>query len=89
MKLKSISLSGYKSIESTNEAEIRFRDVTVLLGANGVGKSNLVSFFSMLNYMMTGALQTYIAEKGYADAFLYFGAKATRQIHAKLTFGDE
>lgn len=58
-------------------------------GPMGLVKAIWCLFFSMLNYMMTGALQTYIAEKGYADAFLYFGAKATRQIHAKLTFGDE
>jgi predicted ATPase len=48
-------------------------DVTVLIGANGVGKSNAVSFFQLLNYAMTGSLQTYIAENGFADAFLYYG----------------
>jgi predicted ATPase len=89
MKLKSISLKGYKSFDNKDGATINFGDVTVLLGANGVGKSNLVSFFSMLNYMMTGALQTYIAERGYAESFLYFGTKQTREISACLTFEDE
>lgn len=60
----------------------------MLLGANGAGKSNLVSFFSMLNHMMTGAFQTYVAERGYAESFLYFGSKATREISAQLTFAD-
>jgi predicted ATPase len=38
MKLKSITLSGYKSINQEG-ATISFGDITVLLGANGVGKS--------------------------------------------------
>jgi predicted ATPase len=89
MKLKSIYLSGYKSIESLSGASIDFGDITVLLGANGVGKSNLVSFFSMLNYMMTGALQNFIAERGYANAFLHFGGKTTREIVARIEFADD
>jgi predicted ATPase len=89
MKLKSIKIKGYKSINSMEGATLEFGEVTVLLGANGVGKSNLVSFFSMLNYMMTGALQNFIAERGYSDSFLYFGAKQTRQIYASIEFADD
>lgn len=88
MKLKSINLKGYKSIDSISGASLEFGDITILLGANGVGKSNLVSFFSMLNYMMTGALQNFIAERGYADSFLYFGSKITREIFARIEFAD-
>lgn len=57
MKLNKINLKGFKSIGNQNEQTIPLGDVTVLLGANGSGKSNLVSFFKMLNYMTTGALQ--------------------------------
>jgi predicted ATPase len=87
MKLKSITLSGYKSINQEG-ATISFGDITVLLGANGVGKSNLVSFFSMLNYTMSGALQNFMAERGFADSFLNYGSKNTRQIQAKIEFSD-
>lgn len=89
MKLKSVHLKGYKSIDSIDGASIGFGDITILLGANGVGKSNLVSFFSMLNHMMTGSFQNYIAERGYADSFLYFGSKVTREIFAQIVFCDE
>jgi predicted ATPase len=88
MKLKSITLSGYKSINQEGTT-ISFGDVTVLLGANGVGKSNLVSFFSMLNYMMSGALQNFIAERGFADSFLNFGSRNTSQIKAEIEFLTE
>jgi predicted ATPase len=89
MKLKSIHLKGYKSIDSISGASLEFGDITILLGANGVGKSNLVSFFSMLNYMMTGSLQNFIAERGYADSFLYFGSKVTREVFARMEFVDD
>lgn len=89
MKLKSISIKGYKSIDTENGASLEFGDVTVLLGANGVGKSNLISFFNMLSYIMTGSLQNYVAERGFADSFLYFGAKQTRQIQAEVEFSDD
>lgn len=88
MKLKAINLKGYKSIDSISGASLEFGDITILLGANGVGKSNLVSFFSMLNYMMTGSLQNFIAERGYADSFLYFGSKITREVFARIEFID-
>ena len=89
MKLKSVHIKGYKSIDGMAGASLEFGDITILLGANGVGKSNLVSFFSMLNYMTTGALQTFLAERGYADSFLHFGSKVTREISAKIEFEDE
>ena len=41
-KLDSISISGFKSIGS--EQQLSLGDMTVCLGANGAGKSNLVSF---------------------------------------------
>ena len=64
MKLREIHLKGFKSIDGQTEQVIPLGDVTVLLGANGSGKSNLVSFFKMLNYMTTGALQQYVGKEG-------------------------
>lgn len=88
LKLKKIEISGYKSIDSEGQS-IEFGDVTVLLGANGAGKSNLVSFFKLLNYMTTGSLQVFIGQQGYAESLLHYGAKTTPIIHAKLRFEDE
>lgn len=88
LKLKALEISGFKSIDAQGES-IDFGDVTVLLGANGAGKSNLVAFFEMLNYMMTGALQHYIGEKGYANSLLHFGSKVTPLLEAKLQFESD
>lgn len=88
LKLNNIELKGYKSVNNDGQTMPVNDDVTVLIGANGVGKSNAVSFFQLLNYAMTGSLQTYIAENGFADAFLHYGSKTTDCIKAKLHFSD-
>ena len=74
LKLNEINLSGYKSIGNEQRIPIN-DDVTVLLGANGVGKSNIISFFHMLGYAITGSLQNYVAEHGFANTFLHYGSK--------------
>lgn len=89
LKLNNIELKGYKSVNGAGQTLPINDDVTVLIGANGVGKSNIVSFFQLLNYAMSGSLQTYIGENGFADAFLYYGAKNTDCIKAKLRFSSE
>ena len=86
LKLNDIELRGYKSINSEGQTLPLNVDVTVLIGANGDGKSNAVSFFLLLNYAMMGSLQTFVAENGFADAFLQYGSKTTDCIKAKLRF---
>lgn len=49
LKLSRINLKGFKSISSVGDGqEVILGDLNVLIGANGSGKSNLVSFFKML-----------------------------------------
>ena len=84
--LRRIVLSGFKSIKST---DIELHPINVLIGANGAGKSNLISFFKMLNEMMAGRLQEYIGASGRAQSILHFGPKVTPQIQAQLEFEAE
>ena len=63
-KLTKLTLRGYKSIK---EATIEFGSMNVLIGANGAGKSSLVSFFRLLNEMMGERLQQFIAQNGRAQ----------------------
>ncbi|MFN7501574.1 MAG: AAA family ATPase, partial [Dolichospermum sp.] len=66
--------------------DLELRPLNILIGANGAGKSNLISFFKMLNEMMAGRLQQYIGISGYAQSLLHFGPKVTPQIEAQLEF---
>lgn len=58
--------------------------LNVLIGGNGSGKSNLVSFFQLLNELEAEHLQTYIGQSGGADSVLYLGSKVTPRISAEL-----
>ena len=49
-RIHTIRIQGFRSLA---DAEIQqLRDVTVLLGANGAGKSNIFRFFEMLRWML-------------------------------------
>lgn len=81
--LKLIKVKGFKSIQDIN---LELRSLNVLIGVNGAGKSNLVSFFKMLNEMMGGRLQHFVATSGRAQSLLHFGPKITPQVEATLEF---
>ena len=82
-KLNSITIRGYRSIKN---ATLELRPLNVLIGANGAGKSNLISFFKMMNELMAERLQQYVASTGHATSNLHFGPKVTPQLEAELTF---
>jgi predicted ATPase len=81
--LKRITIKGFKSIR---DMSLELRPLNVLIGVNGSGKSNLVSFFKMINEMMGGRLQEHIATGGRAHSLLHFGPKVTPQMEAALEF---
>lgn len=80
-----LKIEGFKSIK---KAEIDFRPVNVLIGSNGAGKSNLITFFRLLRAMFKKQLQAYVMEQK-ADNLLYFGRKYTENISGKIIFTDE
>lgn len=77
----SLDLAGFKSIRRLEG--LTFGPANVLIGANGAGKSNLLSFFRMLNFAMTGGFREFVGRSG-ASRLLHFGAKRTPQIAATL-----
>src|SRR5258708_39918693 len=81
--LRKVILNGLKSIKSM---DLELRSLNVLIGANGAGKSNFVSYFKMLNEMMGGRLQQYIGTTGRAQSLLYFGPKLTPELEGQLEF---
>ncbi|MDR1219007.1 MAG: AAA family ATPase [Treponema sp.] len=79
--LTSVAVEGFKSIKKQT---ISLDNITIVIGANGAGKSNFVSFFKMLNCMLTGGLQYFIGKEGGAQSLLYYGPKNTRVLTASL-----
>jgi predicted ATPase len=74
MSIESIHIQNYKSIRDSGE--IAIRPLNVLIGANGVGKSNFISFFKFLNMLFEMQLQNHIARKGRADGLMHFGRQS-------------
>jgi predicted ATPase len=85
-ELNRISVKGYKSIRELEDLELRSLDV--LIGANGSGKTNFISLFTLLRQIVEENLQIYVGRSGGADTFLYFGQKITDEIAISLAFGD-
>ena len=83
-KLDKIIIKGYKSIASL---ELELRNLNVLVGCNGAGKSNFISFFKLLNNVIENSLDNFVARSGGANSFFYFGAQTTSEIYADLYFG--
>lgn len=83
--LKQLTIRGFKSIQHLDG--LALSNLTVLIGANGSGKSNFVDFFRLLRAMADGGLQSFVQISGGADGFFYLGPKATPQIEAQLEFG--
>lgn len=83
--LSRIILKGYKSIK---ECELKLHDLNILIGSNGAGKSNFISFFKLIQQILDKQLQTYISKQGGPDNILYCGRKKTEEINAELYFGN-
>jgi len=83
-QLEILSLKGFRSIKQLDN--LTLGPITVLIGANGSGKSNLIGFFKMMNHVMQGGLQRFLQDGGGASNFLHFGPKRTPYLDAELTF---
>jgi predicted ATPase len=78
-----IEIKGYKSIKNQR---IDFRNINILIGANGSGKSNFISFFEFLNKLYNRNLQEYISLKGGENKILFEGKEVTDEIYFKTEF---
>ncbi|MFM7162563.1 MAG: AAA family ATPase, partial [Planctomycetaceae bacterium] len=86
--LKRIRLAGWKSIK---DQTLDLAPLTVVIGANGAGKSNLLSLFKLLNglFANTPGFRNYVGQNGFSDSLLHYGARQTPSAELELTFGSE
>ena len=66
--IQSLSIHHYKSIRRLQC--LRLEPLNVLIGANGAGKSNFVSFFTFLADVVNQRLQAHLEERGGAKRIL-------------------
>ena len=76
-----ISVKGFKSIRSIEN--LALGPVTVLIGANGSGKSNFIEVFSFLDALREGRMMEYVITAGRADRLLHYGSRVTDSLELK------
>lgn len=86
LKLSKIKLSGYKSYGYAQEIDIK--DINILIGANGAGKSNFISFLEMISYLSTKGFRNFVAKNGFARSILYHGKTVDEKIRGTVVFCD-
>ena len=84
--LTDVSLNGFKSFGKGNNTIKLNKDINVIIGANGSGKSNFISFLEMVAYIASDDFSSYVAKNGFAQSLLHFGPGETSEIDATIKF---
>lgn len=82
--LQQIRIEGFKSIKAM---DLELSPINILIGSNGVGKSNFISFFKLVNNIYEQRLQQYSMRSG-VDNLLHYGRKTTSEIKGYLKFDN-
>ncbi len=81
-QLQVVHVKGYKSIR---DQDIQLKQMNVLIGQNGAGKSNFISLFKFLRNIIERRLKNVSLKIG-AESLLYYGSKETKAIEIYLDF---
>ena len=84
--LDKFTIKGFKSIKDLTNFELT--RLNVIIGGNGAGKSNLISFLRMLRALIDGNLNRYVKDNGGAGDLLFNGRKHTKKMEFEIRFGS-
>ncbi len=83
-RLQRVKLDGFRSIKAL---DLALMPLNILIGANGAGKSNFISFFKFMNKLLDKELQLHVrTQLNGADRTLFFGRKTTDKLRIDLHF---
>jgi predicted ATPase len=85
MKLRRIHIEGLTSIY---EAAVELRDINVLVGANGAGKSNLIRALELVGRIVDGELGLFTGIAGGASALRNVDFPPSAPIRLRLHFSE-
>ena len=83
--IERVVIKNYKSVR---EASVALEPLNVLIGSNGVGKSNFISFFEITKSIFQQRFGVYTMDHGGIDNLLYKGRKVSEQIVGLLDFDN-
>lgn len=77
-----IEIKGYKSFKNLT---LDLSSINILIGSNGSGKSNFLSFFEFLNRLYEQKLTEYVALKVGLDKYFFHGSLPKRLMYGWMT----
>lgn len=81
--LSHIEISGFRNLK---DVKVDLSPLTVLIGANGAGKSNFIRFFDLITWVKRGGdLGEWVIREGGADDQLFMGARVSNEIRGSVT----
>lgn len=83
--IEQVLIKNYKSIK---DLSLPLKRLNVLIGSNGVGKSNFISFFELTKAIYEQRLGSYTLSKGGIDNLLYQGRKKSPSIQGLIDFDN-
>ena len=83
-RIDRLTVKGFKSIRALENFQLR--GLNVLIGANGAGKSNLLSLFRMLEQLSRKRLQLFVRDSGGPERLLFGGRKHTSSVSVDVVF---
>ena len=82
-RIESVRIAGFRSLADVELSDLG--GLTVLIGANGSGKSNIIRFFEMLSWMLRShRLAEFVQRQGGGDDQLFQGSRTTPRITASM-----
>lgn len=84
--IEQITIKNYKSIREIERLPLR--RINVLIGENGAGKSNFISFFEMLNAIYERRFGQYVLQRGGIGRFFNFHAQTDESIFCMVDFNN-
>lgn len=84
--IEQITIKNYKSIRKIEKLPLR--RINLLIGENGAGKSNFISFFEMLNAIYERRFGQYVLQRGGIGRFFNFNAQADESIFCLVDFDN-
>ena len=80
---EAVRIHGFRSLADVELTGLR--GATVMIGANGSGKSNIIRFFEMVGWMVRARrLAEFVEKHGGADDQLYGGNRLTPRMEAEI-----
>ncbi|MFR9650122.1 MAG: AAA family ATPase [Rikenellaceae bacterium] len=83
--IEQVIIQNYKSIK---DLKLPLKQINVLIGSNGVGKSNFISFFELTKSIYEQNFGAFTLEKGGIDSLLYRGRQISERISGVLDFDN-